>query len=337
MARLAIAGLGLIGASIGLALKRSGLKDLEIVGFDLEYGQTGKARRAGVIDVESRSLAGVGQGAAIVVVATPISEFPRVFEEIAGDLEPGTVVTDTASTKANVMRWAEELLPEGVSFVGGHPIAGKETSGLEAADAALFEGRPWAVVPSVRASEGAVQAVENLIQLVGAQPVLVDAAEHDSYLAAISHLPLVVAAALFSLAKDSRAWQDLAMLAGPGFRDTTRLASSNPAMGQDIVLTNRENILHWIDRYIEELRRYRALVADDAHEGLYQALLKVQVERNAFLERPPERERPGTDAEIGSAADRMMAFMLGEWALKRGKELEKIMERRESDEKEGRR
>src|SRR3972149_9825497 len=204
MPRLAIIGLGLIGGSLGLALKRAKLRDLEIAGFDLEWGVGGNARRKGVIDVESRSLAGVAEGAAVVVVATPISQIKGVFEEIAPSLGEGAVVTDTASTKLNVLRWAEELLPEHVSFVGGHPIAGKEMSGLEAADASLFEDRPWAVTPSVSASQSAISAVENMITLVGARPVLIDAAEHDSYLAAISHVPLVAAAALFSLAKDSR-------------------------------------------------------------------------------------------------------------------------------------
>ena len=331
MPRLAIVGLGLIGGSLGLALKRANLKGLEIVGFDLEYGTGGRARRKGVIDVESRSLAEVGESAAIVVVATPISEIRRVFEEIAPNLAEGAVVTDTASTKREVMRWAKELLPERVNFVGGHPIAGKETSGLDAAEAALFEGRPWAVVPTVDASEKAVTAVENMIELVGAQPVLVDAEEHDSYLAAISHLPLVAAAALFSLAKDSQAWNNLGLLAGPGFRDTTRLASTNPSMGHDIGLTNRENILHWIDRYIEELRRYRALVADEKQEDLYKALLKVQLGRDEFLQKPPERERPSSNVDTPSSGDRMLTFMMGEYFVKRSKEIERLVERRGSD------
>ena len=330
MPRLAIIGLGLIGGSLGLALKRAKLRDLEIAGFDLEWGVGGNARRKGAIDVESRSLAGAAEGAAVVVVATPISQIKGAFEEIAPSLGEGAVVTDTASTKLNVMRWAEELLPEHVSFVGGHPIAGKETSGLDAADASLFEDRPWAVTPSVSATQSAIAAVENMITLVGARPVLIDAAEHDSYLAAISHVPLVAAAALFSLAKDSRAWNDLGLLAGPGFRDTTRLASTNPDLGHDIALTNRENLLHWLDRYIEELRRYRALIVDETQEELYKTLLKVQLDRDAFLKKPPERERPPPSVETASAGERMLAFMVGEYFVKRAKDIERLVEQRES-------
>lgn len=331
MPRLAIVGLGLIGGSLGLALKRAALKDLEIVGFDLDWGVGARARRKGAIDIESRSLAGVGEGAAVVVVATPITQIKRVFEEISPALADGAVVTDTASTKREVMLWAQELLPDRVSFVGGHPIAGKENAGLDQADASLFEGRSWAVIPTVHASQRAVEAVENMASLVGANPVLIDAAEHDSYLAAISHIPLVAASALFALAKDSQAWADLGLLAGPGFRDTTRLASSNPSMAHDISLTNRENMLHWLDRYIEELRRFRSLIADETQEDLYKALLKVQLERNEFLEHPPERERPASNAEVGGAGERMMAFMMGEWAVKRAKEIERMADQRNTD------
>ncbi len=336
MPRLAIIGLGLIGGSLGLALKRAKLKDLEIVGFDLEWGVGSNARRKGVIDVEARSLAEVAEGAAVVVVATPISQMRRVFEEITASLGEGAVVTDTASTKLDVLRWARELLPEHVSFVGGHPIAGKETSGLDAADASLFEGREWAVTPSVNASQSAISAVENMISLVGARPVLIDAAEHDSYLAAVSHLPLIAATALFSLAKESQAWNDLGLLAGPGFRDTTRLASTNPSLGHDISLTNRENLLHWIDRYVEELRRYRALIADATQDELYKTLVKVRLDREAFLEKPPERERPSTGVDTGSAGDRMLSFMVGEYVVKRTKEIERMVERRAAGDDPGR-
>jgi hypothetical protein len=173
-----------------------------------------------------------------------------------------------------------------------------------------------------------------MIALVGAQPVPIDAAEHDSYLAAISHLPLVVATALFSLAKDSQAWADLGVLAGPGFRDTTRLASTNPSLGHDICLTNRENVLHWIDRYIDELRRYRSLISSEsAQDDLYKTLVKAQIDRDEFLEHPPERERPEPTAEVQSAGERMLAFMLGEYVAKRTKEIEQMVEQQRTEDR----
>jgi prephenate dehydrogenase len=330
MPRLAIIGLGLIGGSIGLALKRAGLENLEIAGHDNEWGVAAKAKKRGAIDVEERHPTHAVEGAAIVVIATPISKVPGVFEDIAPALGENAVVTDTASTKRDIVRIAHNALPEGVHFVGGHPIAGKETSGIDAADAALFDGRPWAVTPSAHASERAIQTVENLIQLAGAQPVLIDAEEHDAYMAAVSHLPLVAATALFSLVRESQGWAELGSLAGPGFRDTTRLASTDPGLSHDIALTNRENLLHWLDRYIEELRRYRGLIAGaESQEELLQAFVRAQAERDLFVENPPERPRQESARDDMSAGERMMTFMVGEYMVRRTKDIEKLLQERE--------
>src|SRR3989304_1517931 len=165
MPRLAIIGLGLIGGSLGLALKRAQLEGLEVVGFDHEWGGGSPARQP-----RAPHPPGGAAGAAAVALAVPITRVRAVFEEIAPALGEGAVVTDTASTKRDVMRWAQELLPEAVSFVGGHPIAGKEQAGLDATDATLFQGRPWAITPSVDATEQAVKTIEDLIAVVGAQP-----------------------------------------------------------------------------------------------------------------------------------------------------------------------
>ena len=338
MPRLAIIGLGLIGGSLGLALKAAKLDGLEIVGYDREWGVGGRAKRQGAIDREARSAEEAAEGAAVIVVATPISQVKQTLQEIAPALGEGAVVTDTASTKRDVLRWAQEVLPETASFVGGHPIAGKEQSGLDAAEATLFQGRPWAIVPSVRASEGAVRAVENLARTAGAKPMFIDAEEHDSYMAAVSHLPLLAATALFSLSSDSRAWPELASMSGPGFRDTTRLASTNADLSHDISLTNTENLLHWLDRYIEELRRYRQLIVEgEGQEGLYRQFLKVQTTRESFLQQPPEHPSASEGAgPTPSAGDAMLRFMVGEYIVRRTKEIEQIVERREAGD-EGRR
>ncbi len=332
MPRLAIIGLGLIGGSLGLALRKAGLDGLEIVGHDAEWGVNARARRRGAIDREARSAAQAVEGAAAAVIATPILQTRKVLEEIAPALGDGAVVTDTASTKRDVVRWAAELLPEEIDFVGGHPIAGKETPGLDAADADLFQGQPWAITPSVGASERGIKTIENLIALVGARPVLIDPEEHDSYLAAASHLPLVLSTALFSLLSNSQAWPELAGLAGPGFRDTTRLASTNPDMSHDICLTNRENILHWIDRFSEELRRFRSLVEDtEGQEELSKAFYRTQMDRDAFIEQPPARPQPTQEGDSLSTGERMLSFMVGEYVVRRRKDLEQLLERRSED------
>jgi prephenate dehydrogenase len=330
MPRLAIIGLGLIGGSLGLALKAAQLDALEIAGYDREWGLSGRARRQGAIDRDARSPEEAVAEAAVVVIATPIAQIKQTFQEIAPALAEGAVVTDTASTKRDVLRWAQELLPDTASFVGGHPIAGKERSGLDAAEAALFQGRPWAVIPTTSAAGEAIRAVENLVRIAGAMPVLVDAAEHDSYMAAISHLPLIAATALFSLNSESKAWPELASLSGPGFRDATRLASTNPDLSHDICLTNQENLLHWLDRYIEELRRYRLLVAEGGErEELYRQFVSVQTARDAFLAKPPEHPSGSEGAESFSAGQAMLQFMVGEYVMRRTKEIEQLVERGE--------
>jgi prephenate dehydrogenase len=338
MPRLAIIGLGLIGGSLGLAIKRAQPEGLEIAGFDREHGIGGRARKAGAIDIEARDPASAVEGAAIVVVATPISQVRTAFEAIEPALGEGTVVTDTASTKGEVIRWARECLPDGVSFVGGHPMAGKEMSGLGAAEPALFDGQAWAITPTANTPVRAIQTVESLVRLVGARAVVVDPHEHDTYVAAVSHLPLVAASAMFALLSGSQAWPDLAALAGPGLRDTTRLASTDPDLSHDISLTNRENIAHWLDRFIDELRRWRTLVADETRaEELAKALFEVQAKRNAFLESPPKHPEPESENQTLTSGEQMLSFMMGEYVVRRTKEMSELLEGKAEDGRESHR
>ncbi|MFQ5987652.1 MAG: prephenate dehydrogenase, partial [Dehalococcoidia bacterium] len=189
---------------------------------------------------------------------------------------------DTASTKAQVMGWAEEFLPSSVSFIGGHPMAGKEASGIEAADSALFAGCTYCLVPGRGATTEAINVVEGLVGQIGAEPIFLDASEHDSLVAAISHLPLLLSAALVSATTRSPSWPKMAKLAATGFRDLTRLASGNPEMSRDICLTNREPILHWIDEYIKELGEFRRLVGEGGQE-MEQAFIRARQGRERWL------------------------------------------------------
>lgn len=314
MERIAIIGLGLIGGSIGLALKGAGLGDVEIAGVARSRETAQKAKKLGAIDVDARTPEDAVRGARLVIVASPILTMPRIFEEIAPALADGAVVTDAASTKGAVMRWAKEKLPASVYFVGGHPMAGKETTGIDVADADLFRGNPWVIVPSVDAPEAAVHSVIALAQTVGAEPLFMDADEHDSYVAAISHLPLTVASALFSIAYGSAAWPELASLAASGFRDTTRLASSSPEMAHDIMQTNRDNVAHWIDRLMEELAAYRSAIMAGESEPLLRQFTRPQMERDHYMAAGPPRRPSGepvpkismNDFLFGSAIGNMM-------------------------------
>ena len=280
MRRIAIIGLGLIGGSMGLALKK--VADLELVGFARRPEVASKALSIGAVDRAEGNLLSAVEEASLVIIATPVVAIKEILAQIGERLPQGCIVTDTASTKAQVMGWAEEFLPSSVSFIGGHPMAGKEASGIEAADADLFAGCTYCLVPGRGATTEAINVVEALVGQIGAKPIFLDASEHDSLVAAISHLPLLLSAALVSATTRSPSWPKMAKLAATGFRDLTRLASGNPEMSRDICLTNREPILHWIDEYIKELGELRRLVSEGGQE-MEQAFIRARQGRERWL------------------------------------------------------
>jgi prephenate dehydrogenase len=327
LARITILGLGLIGGSMGLALKRSRLKDIEIAGYDAERGVANKAQRMGAIDRAAPDAEAAVREAAIVVIATPISAMREVMTEIAGALPDNCIVTDTASTKALVLQWAADLLPPRVSFVGGHPMAGKEQSGIDGAEAGLFEGRAYCIVPSVSAGEPAVNSVVGLAELAGAIPVYLDAEEHDSYAAAVSHLPVVTSAALFSLVRESPAWPEMSQVASSGFRDATRLASTNPELTDDILHTNREQVVHWLDRMMQEVARLRDLIEKGDEEEIFKAFARIRLERDTYITTGAKRREE--KAAVPDAGVSISDLLVGEWAGRRTREIMKSLEQQE--------
>lgn len=266
MQQITIIGLGLIGGSIGLALKRWSVENdnaLKIVGFDTDMAHQETARRIKAVDDTTWSLPDAISDADIVIVATPVGAMKQVFEDIAPHLKLNAIVTDTGSTKTDVLEWAKGL-PGHVSFVGAHPMAGRSES-IEAASADLFDGASWVVCPSPTASELAIKNVMGLIAATNGEAFFVEPEEHDSYVAGISHLPFVVAASLVRTTTTDRSWRDMSTLASSGFRDTTRLALGSPEMHRDITLTNRDAIGRWIDAMVDSLQEFRGLldVGDD--------------------------------------------------------------------------
>ena len=335
--RVVIVGLGLIGGSIGLRLKAAELPQLEIVGSDVEGSTERAAKKSGAIDSSEHDLTEAVRDARLVIIAGPISALRDVFTAIAPHLAEGAVVTDTASTKGEVMKWAAELLPESVSFVGGHPMAGKEQTGIDHADAALFEGRAYCICPTVSSSPTAIQSVVGLAQALGAEPVFIDAEEHDVYAAAISHLPLITATALFSLLRESPSWDDLGQLASTGFSDMTRLASGDPSMSNAIWKTNREAIIHWVDRFVEELKRLRAMLSDAQDEELFKLFAEVKLQRDEFIANPPRRESAARGPEVDRGRAILEMFVGGMMAknVRRVSKIPEMMEARQQDEEPG--
>lgn len=323
--KITIIGLGLIGGSLGLALKAAGLQGIEIVGHDRERGVEKQAEKIGAIDRGEHSIPRAVEGAAIVIVATPIDTVHEVFRQIAPDLAEGAVVTDTASTKAQVMGWAADALPVHVSFVGGHPMAGKENQGIEHAEATLFQGKAYCLCPALNATPEAIRQITGLAGLVGAEPLYMDAEEHDQYAAAISHLPLMLSASLFTLMRSSPSWDDLGVMASSGFREMTRLASGDPAMSHGIWRTNREAIIHWLERMIGELSRYRDMLQDAQDEALLQTFIQAQLQREQFLSEPPRRKQVAqADVDLNKGMlDLLVGGMMAD-NLRRGQKLAEL-------------
>jgi prephenate dehydrogenase len=288
--RVAIIGLGLIGGSLGLALRQAKAAQ-QVAGYDLYKGVGDRARKLGAIDQSCASLAEAARGSELIILATPVGAMRFLLQQLATSASPGAVVTDVASTKAQVISWAEEYLPATISFVGGHPIAGKETSGIEAADATLFKRCVYCLTPTRRTPPGALERVAALINALGARMRFLEPLEHDGMVAGVSHLPFIASTALMQTAALNPAWNDASLLAGSGFRDMTRLAAGSPEMYRDICLTNSETITRWLADYIAVLSTLRERIAtQDVNLG--EVFAQAQKERNAWQE-AQEKARNG--------------------------------------------
>lgn len=297
MIRITVVGLGLIGTSLAAALrnadpKESPLGPVELVGFDRDARAMKEARGRLAIDREARSLVEAVRDAQIVVVATPVQAMRELFVQLATLLPAGSVVTDVASTKSEVAAWAAATLPTGVAYVGGHPMAGKEQAGAAAADPALFKDAIYCLTTGRSTPQPALDAVEAMVRTVGAKPYYIDPAEHDAYVAGISHLPLLLSVGLMEVTSSSPAWKELAPLAATGFRDLSRLASGDPEMHRDILLTNSAGITRWVDDMVRFLLDVRDQIAAGDAEGVAELLRRNKAARDAWLESRPNL-RPG--------------------------------------------
>jgi prephenate dehydrogenase len=261
MVLVTIIGLGLIGGSIGLALRQAKGSEWEIVGYSRRRESVANALNLGAIERGEATLEDAVKQVEFVIIATPVLTVKEIFSKIVPYLRSGCIVTDVASTKAQVMKWAEEILPPKVDFIGGHPMAGRETYGIQAARAELFQRCTYCLTPSGKASPKSIDTVVSMVKKLGAIPFFIEAQEHDNLVAGISHLPMVLSTALVSLTTNDPSWSEMSKLAASGYHDLTRLASGNPKVNAHICLSNQEAIVNWIDKFSQELERYRQLVA----------------------------------------------------------------------------
>lgn len=251
MATVAVVGLGLMGSSFALALKKA-RPEVVVVGSDKNPLVVRKALERDVVTTADTDLAVVGM-ADVVFVGAPISALRTIFAQLAATAG-GVPITDMASTKAAVMEWAAA---EGIDLVGGHPMCGKELSGIDAADASMFDGAPWVLTRDE-------PVITELVTAAGAHPVFMDAVTHDRLVAGVSHAAFMLSVGYVLALSHSEDWPMASRLAAGGFRDMSRLAAGDPDLYAGVVRTNRENLLEVLDAISKELARlYRHLEADD--------------------------------------------------------------------------
>ncbi len=282
MKKLVIFGVGLIGGSVALALKKAGSAPL-IVGVGRSIESLNQALKLNVIDTLETNIHKAVGDADLILIATPVAQTAGILRSIKPHLNKQAVITDAGSTKGDVLSCAKEILGEQFNqFVGGHPIAGAEKSGVSAANSDLFLGKNVVLTPALETNIHAVTGVTQLWKACGAKVSEMTAENHDSIFAAVSHLPHLLA---FALVDDIASRPNAAQLfsfAASGFRDFTRIAGSSPEMWRDISLANKTALLSELTAYQDELSQLKKLLTNKDGAGLQALFERASVARNAW-------------------------------------------------------
>ncbi len=277
--QVTIVGVGLIGGSVGMILKRDGLAD-RVIGMGRSLSNLELAVELGAIDAYERDPQAAIPGADLVMLATPVERYATHLEEWGRLLAPGTIVTDVGSVKGPLVERAEALVPSGAHFVGAHPIAGKETSGVGAGSVDLFTGALCLLTPTANTDAHALGTVRRVWEAMGSVVVSVDPFLHDWILGAVSHLPHVAAFALMNaLTELEQQGTELLKYSGGGLRDTTRIAAASPELWRSIFLANHENLPAMIEALERHLQRFKALIEAQDGPGLEQEIDKAREAR----------------------------------------------------------
>ncbi|GAB2692283.1 prephenate dehydrogenase [Paenibacillus thermoaerophilus] len=313
MTKVAIMGVGLIGGSLALCLK--GKPGITVYGYSRNPSQAEKYLKLGVVDEAGTDMGEAVRDADFIFLCGPVSTLEPQLEQLASmPLKPGCIVSDVGSTKASLVACARRLALNGVWFIGGHPMAGSERSGVEAASSHLFENAFYVLTPLPETPEDVYDRLAQLLKHTKAQLIRLDAQAHDEIVGAISHLPHVIAVALVNqIARYNDGNELYRLLAAGGFKDITRIASSDSVIWRDILLNNREVVLKLLDDWNREMEQFRLLLESGDGDGIERRFRDAK----AFREQMPERRKgvltslydvyvdvpdhPGVIGEIASA------------------------------------
>lgn len=275
--KITIIGMGLIGGSLGMALKRTN-PQLQVCGVDIQETTIKAAIETKSIDWGTSEAVEAVKDADVVFLATFITDIPRIAQEIAPHLKSGAIVTDVGSTKKIVVEKVIDVLPEAVYYIGGHPMAGSESKGIVGADSYLFENAAYILTPIESTNKQALVKIRELIQGIGARVLELSPQEHDYMVAAISHLPHIVAAALVNTIGEVEESQQgrIFQLAAGGFRDVTRITDSQPLMWKEIFLQNKDSVLGLIKLFRESLDQLEAAISEENSQKILQNMTNAK-------------------------------------------------------------
>jgi prephenate dehydrogenase len=280
--QLGVIGCGLMGGSFALALKRAGLVN-RVIGYSKSPSTTEKAKKLGVIDIAAESALLAVSGSDIVLIAVPVAATEATFRAIRHLVEPGVLVMDVGSTKRDVVDAARRVLKERIaSFVPAHPIAGKEAGGVSHADASLYNGRQVILTPLPSTNADLLQKATDVWAAIGSQVLRMTPENHDAAFAAVSHLPHVLAFVYFNSIAGQPAGRDFLSLAGPGFRDFTRIAASDPLVWRDVLMSNREEVLKQSERFRRELEALESALKHGNADALEDQIRRASEGRSGW-------------------------------------------------------
>jgi len=290
--KVAIIGVGLIGGSLAMALRSKGLCG-QITGIGRTVANLATAKKLGVVDSFTLVIEDGVKDADLVIVAVPVLKTPEIIKRAAACLKPGAIVMDVGSVKAAIIEAVEPALPKGVHFVGAHPIAGGEQSGVEAASVYLFQGHKCVITPTESTDKAALAAVKKLWQEAGAQVVMMDAEIHDWILASTSHLPHIIIYNLVNTVGDTANRRaDLMTYSAGGFKDSTRIASSSPEMWSEICGMNKGNIIDAIEGFQKRLETIKKLLQLGDLSSLTREFAKAKGFRDSLAPKTPAPHKP---------------------------------------------
>ena len=289
--QLGLIGCGLMGGSFALALKKAGLVK-RVVGYSKSPSTTERARQMGVIDIEAPSALLAVSGADIVLLAVPVSATEATFKAIRHLITPNTLVMDVGSTKRDVVDAARRVLRDNVGcFVPAHPIAGKEVSGVDHADSDLYSGKQVILTPIERTYTTQLNLAAKVWTALGCHVVQMSPQAHDAAYAAVSHLPHLIAFSLINSITDQSHGADYMSLAGPGFRDFSRIAASDPKMWRDVLIANREELLAQSKLFQQQLQSFEKLIINSDGDALESLIEQASHKRATWRMSTPKPQK----------------------------------------------